>query len=186
MTSPDLHSPPIDTADSWRVEIPMPVHGPDAPAALRGEPAGWLSLNNLPVGTKSISRFWRAKKAWRLAARDAYRRHRVPQGLDRIYLVVEFRFPVRNKNLNPSNYEPTVKPIIDALQPEKTGMRRNPKTKKLAPFVDYGWGVVPDDAQRHVVRGPELLVGEPLGRTSPIKGMVIITITPFPKEDTLC
>jgi hypothetical protein len=157
----------------------MPVHheGPDA-----GQLVGWLSLNKLPVGAKAHARHWRARRAWRLAGKLAYQRARLPRGLDRVYVEVEFRFARRQRRLNPSNFELTVKPIIDALQPEVTGMRRNPKTKKLVPFVDYGWGVIPEDTQQHVVRGPEMAIGEPLGPKNPIKGMVILHIKPLPPE----
>lgn len=181
MSAPARRPAPATIAEGWRIEIPMPDHGPDAPARLRGKPVGWLNLNKLTGGVRANQDRWWAKKAWRLAAYLAYQQARLPRGLPCVYIEVEFRFPDRTHR-DPSNYELTVKPIIDALQPEKSGVRYNPAKKRRLPFVDKGWGVIPGDDPRYVVRGPELAIGEPLGRTNPVKGMVILHIKPFPME----
>lgn len=175
MSAPAHRPTPHPLAEGWRVEIPMPVF-PDG--RQRGEPVGWLNLNKLTGGVRGAQQRWRVKKQWREAAYAAYRAHRLPRGLDRIYLQVEFRFPDKVRR-DPANYELTIKPIIDALQPERCGVRYNPAKKRREPFVDKGWGVVPGDDPRYVVRGPELAIGEPLGRGNPIKGMVILHITPM-------
>jgi hypothetical protein len=179
MTEPAGRRAPTVLAEGWRIEIPMPVHGPDAPSRLRGKPVGWLSLNKLAGGVRAAQDRWWVKKAWRLAACLAYQRHRLPRGLPRIYIEVEFRFSDRTRR-DPSNLELTVKPIVDALQPERSGIRYNPAKKRREPFVDKGWGVIPGDDPRYVVRGAEMEIGEPLGRTNPIKGMVILHIKPLP------
>ena len=163
---------------SWRVEVPMPVH---VDGRLAGKPVGWLNLNDLGVGSRAALARWKAKKAWRVAATDALRRARVPQGLARIGLTVEFRFRDRIRR-DPGNYELTVKPVVDALQPQVTGMRRNPRTKVLAPFVDHGHGVIPGDDPRYLVRGEELAVGVPLGRKNPVQGMVVLHIVDLSQE----
>lgn len=172
---------PAAIAEGWRVEIPMPLFfdGRD-----RGKPVGWLNLNSTGGGVRADIRANKVKKTWRLAARDAYRQHRVPQGLDRIYVQIELRFPTRNKNRNISNYEWTFKPIIDALQVERTKMGWNPVKKRKEPMVDYGHGVILDDSEQYLVRGPYLPEGEPLGTKSPIKGMAVVYITPMPPLET--
>ncbi len=145
----------------------------------RGKPVGWLNLNDVGGGVRAAIGRDKQKKEWRLAAKLAYQHHRLPRGLERIFVTIEFRFPDK-LHRDPSNYELTVKPCIDALQPEKSGIRYNPGLRRQAPFVEHGWGVVAGDDPRFVVRGPEMAVGEPLGRRNPIKGMVIVHIKPLP------
>ncbi len=181
MTSPAPHGPLIAVADGWRVEIPMPT-------GRGGTPVGWLSLND----RGHWSRRHKVTKACRAAARDASCANRLPRGLDHVHVQVEFRFPDRRRR-DPSNFEGTAKPVIDALQPPKTTIIRDkasgrPKVRngKIQKQEEVGWGVVPGDDPRYITRGAEMPVGEPLGRTSPTTGMVIITITPFPRKDTLC
>lgn len=180
MTAPAGRRAAAITASEWRVEIEMPVHvdGRD-----RGKPVGWLTLNKIQGGVWGAIGRWRAAKAWRIAAYDAYKRAKLPRGLRCVYVEVEFRFPDRTRRDLP-NFELTVKPVIDALQPEKSGMRYNPHLKRKAPFVDKGWGVIPGDDRRYLIRGPELPPGEPLGRQNPIKGMIILHITHLPEVDS--
>lgn len=173
---PAFRPAPSLLAEGWRVEIPMPVF-PDGKD--RGKPVGWLNLNAIGTGARGAIKINKAKKQWRIAAALAYKKHRVPQNLGAIYVLVGFRFSDR-RHRDPSNYELTIKPVIDALQPQKSGIRYNPALKKQAPFVDHGWGVVPGDDPRFVTRGPELQVGDPLGTKNPVKGMVIVHIFPMP------
>jgi hypothetical protein len=182
MTNPAARRSPVALAEGWTVEIPMPVDR-------KGHPVGWVSLN----GREHWREKHRRTQAWRIAARDAYAAHRLRRGLDHVYIEIVFRFPDR-RHRDPSNFEATAKPIIDALQPQKTSIIRDketgkPKLKKGGRFEtreDIGWGVVPGDDPRYITRGPEMPVGEPLGRDHPVKGMVIITIKPFPREDAPC
>jgi hypothetical protein len=117
------------------------------------------------------------------AAAAAYERAALPKGLGRIYVEVVFRFPDLIRR-DPDNYSATVKPTIDALQPRKVRHVQNKKTGKLEIRVDAGWGVIPADDPRYVVRGPEQPVGEPLGRDNPCKGVITVRIVPLPPEGT--
>lgn len=157
------------------------------PVDRKGRPVGWLSLNN----RGHWSRRHRVTKAWRTAACEAYKRHRLPRGLDHVYVEVEYRFPDRLTR-DPSNFEGTAKPVIDALQPYKTTVVRDkdtgkPKVKngKIETKEEPGWGVVAGDDPRYVTRGPEMPVGEPLGRANPVKGLVIITVKPLPPQENV-
>lgn len=178
MTWPASRPEPRPDAEGWRVEIPMPCFHD---GRQKGKPVDWLSLNKIPASRADAIKHWQAAKTWRLAARDAFRRHRIPKGLDLIYLTVEFRFAT-NRHRDPSNFELTVKHCIDALQPEKTGKRKSPRTGKTEPFVDYGWGVIPNDTPQHLIRGPEMPVGPVLPKGSTVKGLIIFHIVPMTRE----
>lgn len=170
----DRRAPTAADEDGWlRVEIPMPVFESGAD---QGKPVGWLSLNKLPNTVREQIKQKKIAKLWRQAAYNAYLKHRVPTGLDRIYVQIEYRF-AENHGQEPSNFERTVKPIIDALQPMRRYHRKTRKGLRLV--IELGAGVIPTDAQRHLVRGHELLVGEPLGKTNRVQGMVILYIKPF-------
>lgn len=157
----------------------MPMQGGRGRSAFK--PVGWLSLNDRPGGRGAAIAAWRAKTAWRTAAYNALLRRRLPTGLARIYVQVEFRFPDR-LHRDPSNFEPTVKPIIDALQTTRQYHRKK-RGGGLELVVEPGIGMVLGDDPRYLVRGPELPVGEPLGRANPIKGVVILHIVPLPPEE---
>jgi hypothetical protein len=178
MTVPARRPAPAPVAEGWRVPIDMPVHDS---GRNRGKPVGWLSLNNVAGGAAGAIARWRASKAWRAAAYNALTKAMVPVGLGRVYIEVELRFPDR-LHRDPANFEPTVKPCIDSLQSMRRYVRKHPKTGRDELVIELGRGVVPGDDPRYVVRGPELPVGEPLGRANPIKGMVILHIRPLPPE----
>lgn len=181
MTSPARRPVPAAIAEGWSVPIEMPHHDGTVTRSKRWKPVGWLSLNNLPDTVTKRIYHNKAKQAWLLAAVAALRRARIPRDLGRVYVEIEFRF-TEDHQQEPSNYELTVKPIIDAFKPERSGIRYNPGKRRREPFVDHGYGLVPDDKQRYVVRGPELPIGPYLGRKNPIKGMVILHIKPLPPE----
>lgn len=178
MTAPvDRRAPTAADEDGWlRVEILMPVFDAGKRA---WKPVGWLSMNNLPsTATEKI--WWdKAKAAWRRAAYNAYLKAHVPVDCGRIEVRIEFRF-TEERGQEPSNYELTVKPIIDALQPLKQYRQRTKTGHRLV--IELGVGVIPRDDQRHLVRGPELPKGPPLGKKNRIKGMVIVHIKPLPAE----
>lgn len=165
--------------DGWiRVEIPMPVFDS---GSRQWQPVGWLSLNNLPE--RARDRIWwdKAKALWRRAAYNAYLKARVPTGLNRIEVRVQFRF-AEEHGQEPPNYEPTVKPIIDALQKQKQ-YRRRTRSGAWRLVVEMGVGVVPTDGRQHLRRGAELPVGEPLGKDHRIQGMVIVYIRRLPEGE---
>lgn len=166
--------------DGWiRVEVPMPVF---EDGARQWQPVGWLSLNNLPKRARDRIRWDQAKALWRRAAYNALRKARVPTGLNRIEVRVQFRF-AEESGQEPPNYEPTVKPIIDALQKQKQYPQRTRRDGTRL-VIELGVGVVPTDGRQHVTRGPEMPVGEPLGKHSRVQGMVIVYIRPIPMEET--
>lgn len=178
MTRPATQADPTVLGEDWiRVEIPMPVFD-DGPR--QWQPVGWLNSNNLPDTVRKKIIWDEAKALWRRAAYNAYVRARVPTGVDRIEVRIEFRF-LENHDQEPSNYEFTVKPIIDALQPLKSYPQKKRKGGTRL-VIELGAGVIPRDSQRHLVRGPELPVGAPLGKNSRVKGMVIVHIRPLPVE----
>jgi len=154
-------------AAEWIVEIPMPY----LPG---GKPAGWLGANDdHPAGKNA--RWWYAKRlkianAWRAAAIQALQRAGVPVGLTcQIEVRIGFRFPTARSNRRDlPNLEPTLKPVIDALNPTKVQNQKG----RMIPIP--GAGIVADDNQRYVLRGPEVLIGEPLGKDHQHKGMVIL------------
>lgn len=165
-------------AAGWSVPIPMPrfTDGPH-----EGEFVGWLNKNKPPMNSRERAWKWRAIKDWRLAAKLAYRAAGIPPDLmlPRVLFQHELRFSTNSGQETP-NYEPTIAPIVDALQPETSGLHTNPKTKARVPFVDYGWGVIPRDNFRHIMRGEELPIGPTLGRKNPVKGLVIVHLKPIP------
>lgn len=168
-TTASQPTPALPTAD-WRVEIPMPVLSAGRKA---GQSAGWLSLNRLPTSVAAKIVWDQAKKDWRLASFMALVVANVPRNLDRIEVTVELRFPDR-KIRDTGNYEPTLKPIIDALGPQRVYRSANVK-KDHGLVVEIGRGIIPSDDPRHLIR-PHAFIGEPLGRSNPIKGVVVLHI----------
>lgn len=155
-------------AADWVVEIPMP-YLPD------GKPAGWLGSNDPKPTGKKIN-WWYAKRnaianAWRAAAYQALCRAGVPTGLDLIELRIGYRFTTaKGHGRDLPNLEATVKPVQDALRPTKTQLHGS----KLVTMV--GAGIVADDNQRHILRGPEVLIGKPVGTKTHVKGVMILYI----------
>ncbi len=158
-----------------------------------GWPVGWQSLNKLPRGvwtrknkngspaaTLGQVEWDLARKEWRTAAYSALIVAKVPRHLGRVELSIELRFPDM-KERDPGNFEPTVKPCIDACGPQRRYVSKA-KKKDFGVVVELGRGIIPTDAPRCLVR-PNATIGEPLGRNNPIKGMVIMTIRPLPLEE---
>lgn len=155
------------SGDGWTVIVDMPAR------------AEWLNLNT--VHNWNWRRRWQSEVAWRKAAHDALKRKRLPKGLDRVRVDVELRFPDRRVR-DASNYEPTLKKIIDALQPQTVTWTTDKKTGGKKPVVHLGVGLIPGDDKRYMDR-PEPTIGEPLGRNNPVKGQVILRITPLQKQE---
>lgn len=169
------------TSQPVRVEIPMPLH---FEGELAGKPVGWLALNKKPKAVKASIRWDRAVSLWRIGARDAYRSCKVPK-MSRVFVTFEVRYAAGTKQRHdPGGLEPTIKPIIDALQPqkvvmhEKTVRRGKQRVRTLVPVIHYGWGVIPNDNAKYVVRGGEVH-GEDLPRDSKLGGMIVIYIFPY-------
>lgn len=153
------------SGDGWTVVIDMPLFGE------------WLNLNT--IHQMHWGRRWSGQRAWRKAAYDALSRKRLPKGLGRVRVQVELRFTDRRVR-DVSNFEPTLKPIIDALQPQKVTTSTDKKGRKRT-VVELGVGLIPGDDKRYLDR-PEAIIGEPLGRKNPVKGQVILHITPLQEE----
>lgn len=158
----------------WHVEIPLPVG------------ADWMSLNKPARHKGEQIKRNQLKKNLRKIAFDALTEARVQQELGRVRVLVELRF-VDRRTRDVSNFEPTVKPIIDALQPTRRYTRMNKKkignriVEVPERVTEWGRGVVEGDDRRYLDR-PEPVIGEPIGRGTGRKGVVILHITPLVPE----
>lgn len=189
MTAPARPPAPVALAEGWTVTIDMPVRD-FGRRADQGKPVGWLTLNRPPVSVRDKIDKDRIGDAWQRAAYRALERRRIPRDLGRIYLTVQYRFTERHGQ-EPSNFESTLKHVIDALRPTKTRVQKTrvsqgrgrPPLWVPKQVVEAGWGVIVDDKPEYLVRGPELPPGPYLGRNSPVKGQIILHIQPFPPEE---
>lgn len=185
MTGPAHLTAPPPGVTGWVVAIDMPRFEDGERA---GELVGWLQMNKPPTSTRQKIQHTEIRRLWRQAAKAAYGRQKVRRNLGRVYVLVEFQFADNIKRDQP-NFEPTVKPIIDALQPQRVVpiKKKNKRTGRieLSTQVHLGWGVVPDDADEWVVRGPQQPKLPPLGRDSHIGGRVVLHIIPFPHPTTI-
>lgn len=180
MTRPASRPATVDTDPSagkvWTVVVDMPVFGDGKKV---GQPVGWQSLNNVPQSRLASINWGKAKKQWRLAAYNAIVAAGIPQRLGRIQVGIELRFTETRADRNSENYEQTIKPVIDALAKGavyNTTYRGKPKL-----VVALGRHVVEGDDPRYLVRGHPT-IGKPLGRKSPVRGQVILTIKQIPTE----
>lgn len=160
----------------YQVEIPLPAG------------TTWISLNRAPRSRGEKIGWDKWKKRWRLAAYTALLNAGIPS-FERIHLQVELRF-VDRRVRDASNYRPTVKPMIDALQVgrEYDTVRRTKAygrtVEQVRHVIEYGAGIIPGDDRRYLVE-PEHLIGPPIGRDAGTKGIVIFHITPLsaPRKD---
>lgn len=135
-------------------------------------PAPWLSLNEQLHWAKrgAYAKLWRNSTYIQALACKA-----LPKGLDRVRVDVVLHFST-NRRRDPSNYEPTVKPCIDALGPPF--LRVTKVSAKAAP----GYGLIPDDNPKHL-DGPYLSIGDPwpashrLTARAGVSGAVELVIT---------
>lgn len=189
MSAPASRPEPATPSTGWRVEVVMPTF---SEGRFAGWPVGWQSLNRLPTGVRCRKRKdggpasplgkieWdAARREWRQAAYAAVIAAGVPRHLGRIEVTVELRFPDASER-DPGNFEPTIKPCIDALGPQRV-YRSAAKKKDYGLVVELGRGIIETDAPRCLVR-PNAVIGEPLGRANPIKGMVILHVRQLPLE----
>lgn len=177
-----LQAPPPGVT-GWVVSIDMPRF---EKGKHRGELVGWLSANTTASTKWGRIEQTEIRRLWRQAAWKQYERLRLPKNLGRIFVLVQFQFVDHTKRDSP-NYELTVKPCIDALQPDRVDVRKKKNRAggyTLTTVHHLGWGVVPDDNDEWVVRGPQQPKLEPLGRGNPVGGRVVLHIFPFPKPLT--
>ncbi len=168
---------PGPVVEGWTVPIPMPVF---ADGRKQGQPVGWLASNKLPKKVSDWILWNKAITCWRIAGRDALRRHRVPKDLNRVMISWLVRYPAgtsKRYRFDPGNLDLTIKPIQDSLQPETITFVRSKKGGKQA-RVHYGWGVIPNDTGAHLLRAGQLPDGPDLEPGSPYGGMIILNVYP--------
>ncbi len=173
-----MSAPAAATGTStWTVEVPLPVG------------ADWMSLNRPPRHMGEQIKRNALKKNLRRLTFEALRDARIPQELGRVRILVEMRF-VDRRVRDVSNFEPTIKPMIDAFQPTRRYVRTTKKkiggqtVEGQEQVTEWGWGVVEGDDRRYLER-PEPIIGEPIGRGTGRKGIVIFHITALEPVDTL-
>lgn len=184
MTDAGLPMVPLPDALSWTVAIDMPVWEKGREA---GKPVGWMTSNR----TSEANNQWagmelsEARRLWRQAAYKQYmlprhRQIRLRFGSGcRVHLTFQWAF-VNGTHPDISNLPDTTKPIIDALQPDKTVMRK--KKRRGGGFTydtvhHIGIGIIPDDNHKWVVLGAQQPLLPYLGRAPGIGGRVLMTIT---------
>lgn len=113
-------------------------------------PARFLSLNNTRghwTTRAEPARLWREATYW-LAVQA-----KLPRGLSKVHIHATFHFTDRRKR-DKDNLAPTLKPIIDALTPER---RRIVKGKLK---VSKGYGLMPDDTPEYLTL--DWTIGDPV------------------------
>lgn len=132
----------------------------------------WINANH-----HNLSPFKRndLTQEWREIAMVRARAAKLPQGLvDRVFIEA-FIHPADNRSYDAQNLYPTAKAIVDGLVTGKGKIT--------------GYGMLPDDSNRHVV-GPICLPGEPLQRPGvtirvhalPAGALYPPTYTPFARR----
>jgi hypothetical protein len=119
-----------------------------------GAPCEWLTAND------RLDRWEKAHRVrlWRTAAYVHAVKAKLPTGLDRVKIVAVARFAGRPPVRDVENLAPTVKAVVDGLGPRRETHRAGGEV-----IVSVGYGLVPDDSDKHV-DGPYLSIGEPLPR----------------------
>lgn len=114
------------------------------------------------------------RKTWRQTTYQRAINARLPKGLARVRIDVEFRFAIL-RDRDESNLHETAKPCVDALTERKRG-----------PRAGVGYGLIKDDSPRYV-DGPHVTIGEPFPyRRGGVLGHVTITITDLSGEAASC
>lgn len=120
-----------------------------------GAPCDWLTAND------RLDRWEKAHRVrlWRTAAYIHAVRAKLPTGLDRIKVLVVAQFPTGRAPVRDAhNLAPTLKAVVDGLGPRRETTRKDGTT-----VVAVGYGLIPDDSDKHL-DGPHLSIGEPLPR----------------------
>lgn len=178
MSAPASRPDPAAVDQTWQVVVNMPVFEEGRKA---GQPVGWLGLNTLPRSVSEKIAKDKAAKLWRRAAYAAIVKARVPQRLGRISVGVELRFTETREERNAANFEPTIKPVIDALGPQRVYPSKDKNGKEYL-VAELGREVVNGDDARYLLRPGEPVIGEPLGRKSRVRGQIVLTIRHTPAE----
>lgn len=114
------------TVTEWTLVIPVP-----------GE---WLTANVERYRYKRSA----LVKAWRTATVGQCVAGRLPTGITPVDILAVIRHPGRAPVRDRLNLAPTIKALVDALTPGRT-FTRNGQTYRTA-----GYGLLPDDSDRHV------------------------------------
>jgi hypothetical protein len=115
------------TDDVWTLEIYAPC--------------AWLTAN---VERHYQSRATKVRK-WREAVVDVCAIAQLPHGVTPVRIAAAVRYAGRRPVRDRLNLAPTIKACVDALTPART-FTRGGKT-----YVTAGYGLLPDDDDRHVV-----------------------------------
>lgn len=131
-------------------------------------PAPWVTANHRGH-TRNIAR---AIRPWREAAYWAAKYANLPKGLALVQIDTVARFRGRAPVRDRLNLYPTIKAVVDGLGP-----RREIHYKDGRRAVAVGYGLVPDDDDKHV-HGPTIEIGPKLTdvKIGPI-GELVVTIT---------
>jgi hypothetical protein len=88
-----------------------------------------------------------AARAWREATYLLAKAAKLPQGLDGVHIHAVFGFTNR-RNRDADNLHPTLKPIVDALGPQRQRWATRNGVRRLE--TSLGYGLVADDTRRYV------------------------------------
>lgn len=135
-----------------------------------------------PMQTSNRREHWtkvsKRRKQWREAAYWRAAAMRLPTGLTKVRIDVELRFTTRRRRDAPNYYSDVIKPIVDALGPQ-----RKAKTK-TGVRVEPGWGLIPDDTAEFLdLTAPR--IGDPVPKGLHPYGLVVLTITDLSGEETV-
>lgn len=153
--------------NEWTVRIPMPYTSGRVPV-------GWLTLNQRihRLHAARIAREWRTASCWALKAAGIPRLERAE-----VQVVIQ---AMTRRIRDPGNFEPTIKPIIDAFGTYEPRLSRT-RNQWIAPI---GCGILAGDDPRYLVK-PETVFGPILGTKSPTAGQVTLHIRRLPALEPL-
>lgn len=192
MSRPAPHPTVPPSGEGWTVVIDMPGPGPRG----QGKPVGWLNLNT--VSGMHWKKRWPIEVSWRAQAFRALTKHRLPKAppptgqieqvaVQRYRVEVELRFTDATVR-DASNYQPTIKKVIDALGPYEIKMVMDRKRGVKRPVEHLGCGLIVADDRRYIEQ-PEPTIGPkitrrryPDGRLITPDGQIVLRITPLQPE----
>ena len=110
--------------------------------------------------------------AWRRASYQAAQAAKLPKGLARVRIEPVAHFRGRPPVREAPNLSSTIKAVVDGLGPEDRG-----KTAGGTPWIAPGYGLVPDDDDKHVEL-VQTVIGKPLAPKpyAPV-GELVLTIS---------
>lgn len=168
-TTEGLPLTPRPGAEGWTVQIDMPVF----PGGRNvGKPVSWITTNDRPASKNGGLAEAKRRKLWRQKAYATYLLAKLPKDIGRIHVTFQYGF-VNGTHPDLTNLGPTEKPLIDALLPYRTEIRKGKEV------THEGVGMIHNDKFPWVVHGPDQPLLPYLGHTSRIRGRVAITIIPL-------